>query len=214
MTGQCGNCGADLKVGIVSINVALSSNAVAIINMTRSDPIGEACNKCGDQLYKEARATLIQKLANERRDLEQFLINVKIVSAQSPHGWRFDSLGLVTAQTVTGTGIFSEVATAFTDLFGAQSNTYIAKLREAEAMCQQQLRAQTLEMGGDAILAVDIDYAEVGGQRAMLMVCMTGTAVRLKPSQITTEADVGATERAIEGAKRIREIETALKLIN
>ncbi|MGB5609212.1 heavy metal-binding domain-containing protein, partial [Eudoraea sp.] len=37
-----------------------------------------------------------------------------------------------------------------------------------------------LDLEGNAILATDIDYAEVGGVKAMIMVCVTGTAVRLK----------------------------------
>jgi hypothetical protein len=41
------------------------------------------------------------------------------------------------------------------------------------------LRVRALDHGCNAIVAADIDYAEVGGTRAMLMVCMTGTAIRL-----------------------------------
>ena len=36
---------------------------------------------------------------------------------------------------------------------------------------------KTVCLGGNAVIATDIDYGEVGGAKAMLMVCMTGTAV-------------------------------------
>jgi uncharacterized protein YbjQ (UPF0145 family) len=46
------------------------------------------------------------------------------------------------------------------------------------------LRKETLELGGNAVLATDIDYAEVGGDKGMLIVCMTGTAVLLKNPEV------------------------------
>ena len=39
---------------------------------------------------------------------------------------------------------------------------------------------KALNLGGNAIIATDIDYAEVGASKGMLMVCMAGTAIRLK----------------------------------
>jgi hypothetical protein len=44
-------------------------------------------------------------------------------------------------------------------------------------------------LGGNAVIATDIDYAEVGGVRAMLMVCMAGTAVRLNNLQEVMDVD-------------------------
>jgi hypothetical protein len=41
------------------------------------------------------------------------------------------------------------------------------------------LRYQCALLGGNAIIATDIDYSEVGGGKGMLMVCMAGTAVNL-----------------------------------
>lgn len=47
-------------------------------------------------------------------------------------------------------------------------------------MCFAQLRKQALDLGGNAVIATDIDYSEVGGEKGMLMVCMGGTAIKLK----------------------------------
>src|SRR5690606_18073590 len=69
---------------------------------------------------------------------------------------------------------------SITDFFGAQSGAYNRKILHGEELCQVQLRLKCLEAGGNAIVGADIDYDEVGGKEGMLMVCMTGTAVRLK----------------------------------
>jgi uncharacterized protein YbjQ (UPF0145 family) len=87
-------------------------------------------------------------------------------------------------QSVTGTGVFAEFTSSWTDFFGAQSNAYNQKIAAGEMICQTQLRLKCVELGGNAILAIDIDYAEVGGLKGMLMVCMTGTAVLLENTDI------------------------------
>jgi uncharacterized protein YbjQ (UPF0145 family) len=121
-------------------------------------------------------------LINE--ELEKALAVIPIVSLQAPVGWNYGVRGLVTAQSVTGTGWFSDFTSAFTDAFGAQSKVYNQKIKEGENICKRSLRLQALALGGNAILATDVDYAEVGGDKAMLMVCMTGTAVSLENKNI------------------------------
>ena len=206
----CPNCDAELKFGMVTQNETLSDRKLRVLNEAADEPWQTACNKCGDAAYKEAFNRLTDESAALQTALKRALPRIPIVSLQNPMGWTYEPLTIVTGQTVTGTGIFSDVASAFTDLFGAQSGTYNAKLREGEDLCKAQLRAQTLELGGNAVLAVDVDYAEVGGQRAMLMVCMTGTAVRitvLDPANATFLADM---EAASQQARRVREIESLL----
>ena len=97
-----------------------------------------------------------------------------------PFGWEYDSLALVTAQSVTGTGIFADIGSIFTDAFGAQSGMYVSKIQQGEELCSSRLRLDALKLGAHAVIGVDVDYADVGGSKSMLMVCMTGTAVRLR----------------------------------
>ncbi|WP_227607863.1 YbjQ family protein [Hymenobacter translucens] len=119
--------------------------------------------------------------------LNEHIHHIPILSLQAPASWRFTPLGLVTGQSVTGTGVFSEFASSWTDFFGAQSKSYNRKIQGGEEICKTQLRLACVEMGGNAILAADIDYAEVGGQKGMLMVCMTGTAVMLDNTEVMGE---------------------------
>lgn len=187
MAEHCTNCSAELKLGVLTVNQRLPKAQVDLINLAYPDRLESACNKCGSELFVEARTALGHDLARRRSEVAAFLPELPIVSINDHSEWKFRVIGLVTAQTVTGTGMLSDVASVFTDMFGAQSNTYIAKLREGENLCKDQLRARTLEAGGNAIIGADIDYAEVGGQRAMLMVCMTGTAIEIESGREIAE---------------------------
>jgi uncharacterized protein YbjQ (UPF0145 family) len=208
--GYCPNCDAELKIGMVTQNEAFSASRLKIINCVRHERLEAACNKCGDEPYADARRELSSESAKLKSELTQVLARIPIVSLQSPMGWKYEPIGIVTGQTVTGTGIFSDVASAFTDLFGTQSGTYNTKLREGEDLCKAQLRSQVIELGGNAVLATDVDYAEVGGQRAMLMVCMTGTAVKVTELSPPDDAFVEDMADAHRKACRVRELQNLL----
>jgi uncharacterized protein YbjQ (UPF0145 family) len=88
---------------------------------------------------------------------------IPIITVQSPFKWEYKVIGMATAQSVTWTVFFTEFASAFTDLMGGQSKKYSAKLEHAENLCSTQLRLKAYELGGNAVVATDLDYTEVGG---------------------------------------------------
>ena len=186
MTGAlsaCPHCGETLKKSAFGTGNALLTDAeVELINVAYGETRTHACTRCGR--YKADSAAL--PLDNKFFDLQNRIVAasaaVPLLSISAPDRWTYDCIGLVTAQSTTGTGIFSDITSAFTDLFGAQSKTYNNKIRAGEDIARTSLRLQAIAMGGNAVLGVDVDYAEVGGTRAMLMVCMTGTVVTLRNS--------------------------------
>jgi uncharacterized protein YbjQ (UPF0145 family) len=117
-------------------------------------------------------------------NLQKNISVVPVVSTHSPLNWDYDILSMVTGQSTTGTGVISEFSSSFTDFFGVQSSRFNKKLKAGEEICFAQLRKQALDLGGNAVIATDIDYSEVGGAKGMLMVCMGGTAIKLKNTNI------------------------------
>lgn len=194
----CPNDGAELKEGMFSSNRPFTEEAVAFIHTFTDNKAAGYCEKCGLSLLTQARNEAFRQAQNLNATLNKYIHYVPLLSLQQPEGWQATPLGLVTGQSVTGTGVFSEFASAWTDLFGAQSNAYNQKIAGGEKICQTQLRLKCVEMGGNAVLAVDIDYAEVGGDKGMLMVCMTGTAMLLENTAV-----MGA--EAVEGLNIITE---------
>lgn len=194
----CPNDGAELKSGTFSSNYPFTQEAVEFINTFTSNTAAGYCEKCGRGLLSQAWHAATEKSRALGGTLHKYIHHIPLLSLQAPADWRVKPLGLVTGQSVTGTGVFSEFASAWTDFFGAQSKAYNQKIAGGEIICKTQLRLKCLEMGGNAILGVDIDYAEVGGLKGMLMVCMTGTAVLLDNTDVM-DAD------AVEGLNIITE---------
>lgn len=180
----CPNCQAVIKQGMFKENELLEEKIVMIINKYTDNSSEAYCNKCGDSLYTMAKKKIQAKIASINHSLVDNSRQVVILTTHSPIGWDYIALGIVTAQTTTGTGVLAEFTSDFTDFFGAQSGSYNKKLAKGENVCFSQLRMKTLGFGGNAVIATDIDYAEVGGSKGMLMVCMAGTAVKLKNTEI------------------------------
>jgi len=181
---ECPACGEKIKDVVFGSNLIIASSENAIINEYHAEKPSHRCVKCGDALYIKYKEDLIKERDTIVRKIQNELPSIPIASVHSPLHWEYSILGLVTSQTTTGTGVFSEFTSAFTDLFGTQSKAYNKKLKAGEDICKSMLRKETLDLGGNAVLAADIDYAEVGGGKGMLMICMTGTAVLLKNPEV------------------------------
>jgi uncharacterized protein YbjQ (UPF0145 family) len=176
---NCPNCATPLKSGLLKSNQLLSEGKVKLINTINGTNNKYYCNKCGNDAFTGANIKAdeeINKITNQLRGAARF---IPVITTHSPYNWEYSVLGMVTGQSTTGTGMFSEVGGAVADLFGGQATRYNSKLKGGENLCFEQLRGQAIVMGGNAVIAADIDYSEVGGEKGMLMVCMAGTVVRL-----------------------------------
>jgi len=85
-------------------------------------------------------------------------------------------VGVVTAEVVLGTGLITEMSTAFADLLGTRGTEFEAKWREAKEAALDELRRNAREMGCNAVLGVDMELATV---RDIPMIIVTGTGVVL-----------------------------------
>ena len=210
----CPNDGAELKNSIFGANLPLTQEATDFIHAFTSSTATSYCEKCGRQLVNEGRQRAISQYQALNSALNKNIHFIPLLSLQAPTDWRFTPLGLVTGQSVTGTGVFSEFASSWTDFFGAQSKSYNQKIAGGETICQTQLRLKCVELGGNAILATDIDYAEVGGGKGMLMVCMTGTAVLLENTEVMGAETIEGLNIVTETAKNQRAMRRFANIIN
>ena len=63
-------------------------------------------------------------------------------------------------------------------IVGGRSGTYEQEFGKAVREAKQELRAAAEALDADAVIAVSLDYEEVGDE--MLMVAASGTAVKLE----------------------------------
>lgn len=87
-------------------------------------------------------------------------------------------LGLVSGETILGANIVRDFMAGITDIVGGRSRAYEASLVEAKEIALGEMVERAQALGADAIIGVDLDYETVG-QGSMLMVSVSGTAVRL-----------------------------------
>ncbi len=88
--------------------------------------------------------------------------------------------GVVTGEAILGANIFKDFFASIRDIVGGRSAAYEQELGRARQIAFDEMTQQAAELGADAILGIDIDYETVGPQGGMLMVSVSGTAVRLR----------------------------------
>jgi uncharacterized protein YbjQ (UPF0145 family) len=89
--------------------------------------------------------------------------------------------GIVTGEAILGTNIFKDFLAGIRDIVGGRSGAYEKSLREAREIALDELKAEALSLGANAIVGIDLDYENIsaGGNSSMLMVSASGTAVQL-----------------------------------
>lgn len=89
-----------------------------------------------------------------------------------------DYLGLVTGEAVLGANIFRDLFAGIRDIVGGRSGSYEKELKKAREYALEAMQEQARELGANAVVGVDIDYEVLGEKNGMLMVSMSGTAVK------------------------------------
>ena len=116
---------------------------------------------------------------NERK-LTEVLSQIRITTYPPDLGAKYEHCGLVTARAAIGTGPITELISSWTDFFGLESGTYNEKLRKGEQSCMMKLQQQAILHNANAIVGTHITYTELTRGHGMVLVCMTGTAIRLE----------------------------------
>ena len=90
-----------------------------------------------------------------------------------------EHLGLVTGEVIVCANIFKDLFAGIRDIVGGRAGAYEGALRDARRSAYEELSYEAERMGADAVVGVDLDYEVVGANGSMLMVSITGTAVKL-----------------------------------
>jgi len=82
--------------------------------------------------------------------------------------------GLVAGEAILGANIFKDFFAGIRDIVGGRSAAYENELRKARSIALTEVEQAARDLGGNAVVGVDLDYETLGG---MLMVSASGTAV-------------------------------------
>jgi uncharacterized protein YbjQ (UPF0145 family) len=89
--------------------------------------------------------------------------------------------GLVNGEAILGANIFKDFFAGVRDIVGGRSGAYEKSLQKARKLAIEEMVQGAQKLGANAIIAIDVDYQsiEIDNGGNMLMVAVSGTAVRV-----------------------------------
>ena len=88
--------------------------------------------------------------------------------------------GVVTGEAILGANVFRDFFASIRDIVGGRSGAYEKELRKAREIAFEELSEQAKALGANAVVGIDMDYESDGKDGSMLMVSVSGTAVKTR----------------------------------
>lgn len=88
-------------------------------------------------------------------------------------------IGVVNGEAIIGANIFRDLFASVRDVVGGRAGGYERALAGARDAALGELIAAAKEMGADGVVGIDFDYEVLGETNAMMMVAVSGTAVKM-----------------------------------
>lgn len=88
-------------------------------------------------------------------------------------------LGVVAGEAILGANIVRDIFAGIRDVVGGRAGSYEKVLRDARQRALADVAEEARKLGADAVVGVDFDYETLGANGSILMVAVSGTAVRL-----------------------------------
>lgn len=88
-------------------------------------------------------------------------------------------LGLVNGEAIIGANIFRDLFSSVRDVVGGRAGGYERALSGARDAALEDMMAAAKELGADGIVGIDFDYEVLGETNGMMMVAVSGTAVKM-----------------------------------
>ena len=95
-------------------------------------------------------------------------------------GGRVDKyLGVVNGEAIIGANIFRDMFASIRDVVGGRAGGYERALTGARDAALDDMVAAAKELGADGVIGIDFDYDVLGETNGMMMVSVSGTAVKM-----------------------------------
>lgn len=88
-------------------------------------------------------------------------------------------LGVVNGEAIIGANIFRDMFSSVRDVVGGRAGGYERALSGARDAALDDMKAAAKELGADGIVGIDFDYEVMGETNGMMMVAVSGTAVKM-----------------------------------
>jgi uncharacterized protein YbjQ (UPF0145 family) len=89
-------------------------------------------------------------------------------------------LGVVVGEAILGANVFKDIFASIRDIVGGRAGAYEEEMGRARDIAFQEIEAEANHLGANAIVGIDLDYEVIGAKGAMMMVSVSGTAVKIR----------------------------------
>lgn len=148
----CPNCNAEIKTGFLKNNRLVDEKLTNCIHEFTDNKAESYCAHCLTELLLQAKSNYRKEVDELKKFLEGAISTISIVTVHSPYNWEYEILGMVSAQSVIGTGVISEIASSWTDFFGKESNSFNDKIKKGEDNCMNQQRSKAIKLNAMPLL--------------------------------------------------------------
>ena len=87
--------------------------------------------------------------------------------------------GVVFGEVIAGVNFIKDFKASIRDFVGGRSGSYENELINARTQALKEMEERARQMNADAVIGIDIDYEVLGEKSSMMMVSVSGTAVKL-----------------------------------
>lgn len=91
--------------------------------------------------------------------------------------------GIVVGEAILGANLFKDIFGAVRDIVGGRAGAYEEELGRARDIAFDEMEVEAKALGANAIVGIDLDYEVLGSNGGMMMVSVSGTAVKVVSSK-------------------------------
>lgn len=86
--------------------------------------------------------------------------------------------GVVTGEAIIGANFLKDMFASIRDIVGGRAGSYEKTLRSARETAFAEMAEAAQALGANAVVGIDLDYEVLGETNGMMMVAVSGTAVK------------------------------------
>ena len=159
--------------------------------LTLFETMSGICNQCHHDQMSPCDRSDIEDASIQNEMVQAELAAILLTTESNPAIDIVERIEIITAECVMGMNIFKDIGSAFRDVVGGRNQGYQDQLRNARKIVLEDLRAEALDLGANAVVAIQLNYSEIsGGGKSMLFIVASGTAVKIntasKPTRLPT----------------------------
>lgn len=89
-------------------------------------------------------------------------------------------LGVISSEVILGANVFRDFSAGIRDFFGGRSGSYEEVFDKAKTEALREIIQKAEQLGANGVIGIAYNFSNLGSNGSMLMVAISGTAVRIK----------------------------------